>query len=130
MNHRSPSLSARLARTLAAGIALAVFFLVSPSRLTAAATNGFVYHRSDGRMDADIKSGDLVSLLENISIATGWHVFLDPGARHVVSAKFNDLPTGQALHMLLGEVNFIVVPETNGPSRLYVFRSEQRQATR
>jgi hypothetical protein len=112
------------------GVLLSLFCLVWSLPLTAAPTNSFVYHRADGSVDADIKSGDLVSLLENISAATGWHVFLDPGARHVVSAKFKDLPAGPALHMLLGDVNFMVVPQTNGPSQLFVFRTAQRQATR
>ena len=67
---------------------------------------------------------------ENISAATGWHVFLDPDARHSVSAKFKDLPSGEALHMLLGNVNFMVVPRTNGASQLFVFRTAQRQATK
>ncbi|HTA31311.1 MAG TPA: S8 family serine peptidase [Candidatus Cybelea sp.] len=107
-----------------------VALLLSPSRSNAEPTNSFVYRYADGHIDADIRSGSLESLLENVAMATGWHVFLDPGAHHAVSAKFKDLPTGQALHMLLGGVNFVVVPETNGPSRLYVFRTAQNQATR
>ena len=49
---------------------------------------------------------------------------------HDVSAKFKNLPTGEALHSLLGNLNFAVVPQTNGPSRLYVFRTSASQATR
>src|ERR1700735_2205222 len=101
-------------------LALSVALLLCPARLNAAPTNSFVYHYADGHIDADIRSGSLESLLENVAMATGWHVFLDPGVQHSVSAKFKDLPTGQALHMLLGGVNFVVVPETNGSSRLYV----------
>lgn len=101
---------------------------VLPSR--GEATNLFIFHRDDGHIDADIRSLDLEQLLEYVAMSTGWHVFLDPGARHTVSAKFTDLPTGKALHMLLGDVNFMVIPQTNGPSRLYVFRTAQRQATR
>src|ERR1700722_20616169 len=112
------------------GVVLLLLCFASSARLSAAPTNIFVYHRADGSMDADIKSGDLLSLLQNISAATGWHVFLDPDARHAVSAKFKDLPSGQALHMLLGDVNFMGVPRTNGPSQLFVFRTAQRQATR
>lgn len=111
-------------------LALSLAFLASASRLAAADTNSFNFHKEDGHVDADIQSWSLERLLENVAISTGWHVYLDPGARHQVSAKFTDLPTGQALHMLLGNVNFVMVPETNGPSRLYVFRTAQRQATR
>ena len=109
---------------------LCIALLLTASRLPAAPTNSFVYHTENGHIDADIESRDLLPVLEQIAMSTGWHVLLDPGARHSVSAKFTDLPTGQALHMLLGNVNFVVVPETNGTSRLYVFRNTQRQATK
>ncbi len=133
MNNRFGSLAgfAKEGATLSRLICLLLLlFLAGAATANTTQTNSFVYHRDDGHMDADIKSGNLISLLENVSAATGWHVFLDPGASHVVSAKFTDLPTGQALHMLLGNVNFVVVPQTNGPSRLYVFRTTQGQATR
>ena len=111
---------------------LCVALLLTASRLSlsAAPTNSFVFHPENGHIDADIQSLDLERLLEHIAMSTGWHVLLDPQARHTVSAKFTDLPTGQALHMLLGNVNFVVVPATNGSSRLYVFRTTQRQATK
>jgi len=35
---------------------------------------------------------DLTQFLEKVSAATGWKVFLDPGASHVASAKFKNLP--------------------------------------
>lgn len=104
--------------------------LLTASRLAAATTNAFVFHPEDGHIDADIQSWSLEHLLEAVAVSTGWHVFLDPGARHTVSAKFSDLPTGQALHMLLGNVNFVVVPTADGQSRLYVFRTARNQATR
>src|SRR5580704_3464495 len=116
--------------TLRAIAALFLLFLVGAGSVKGVETNAFNYHKEDGHIDADIQSWSLERLLENVAMATGWHVFLDPGARHKVSARFTDLPMGQALHMLLGDVNFVVVPQTNGPSQLYVFRTARRQATR
>jgi uncharacterized protein YbaR (Trm112 family) len=64
-----------------------------------------------------------------VAAATGWHVYLDPKAIHPVSVKFTDYPAGQALHSMLGNLNFALVPQTNGPNLLYVFRTSQAQAT-
>jgi Subtilase family/Fervidolysin N-terminal prodomain len=82
------------------------------------------------RVSADINSGDLYVLLEQIAAKTGWHIYVEPDLSQKVSAKFKDLPPGQALHMLLGDVNFALVPETNGSPRLFVFRTTMRNATR
>jgi hypothetical protein len=91
--------------------------------------NTLVWHWQQNRVDADITSWDLRLLLEHVATATGWRIYLDPAAAHTVSAKFKNLPVGEALHSMLGNVNFVVIPQTNGPSRLYVFRTSQRQAT-
>src|SRR5262249_23322239 len=56
-------------------------------------------------------------------------VYLEPGITHTVSAKFKDLPMGEALHRLLGDVNFAYIPETNQPSRLMVYRTTRQSAT-
>ena len=104
-----------------------VFFLVAPKL---SAEDSLVWHREQNRVDADIESWDLRNLLEHVAAATGWQVFLDPGAIHQVSVKFKDLPSGEALHLMLSGLNFMMVPQTNLPSQLYVFRTSQQQATR
>jgi thermitase len=82
------------------------------------------------RVSADIKSGDLYQVLEQIAATTGWHIFVEPNLSHKVSTKFQDLPPGEALHMLLGDVNFALVPETNSKPKLLVFRTTMKNATR
>src|SRR6516225_4406180 len=57
-------------------------------------------------VSADIKSTDLTTVLEKIAAATGWHVFVEPETLHTVSTKFKNLSPGEALHKLLGDVNF------------------------
>ena len=64
------------------------------------------------------------------AVAADWKIFVEPGAEHRASAKFKDLPSGDALKMLLGDLNFALVPQTNGPSLLYVFRTTMHNATR
>ena len=82
------------------------------------------------RVSADIKSGDVYQLLERIAATTGWHIYVEPDLSHKVSAKFQDLPPAEALHMLLGPVNFALVPETNASPKLFVFRTTMKNATR
>src|SRR5215813_7764654 len=81
------------------------------------------------KVSADIKSTDLTAVLEKIAAVTGWHVFVEPETLHTVSAKFNYLPPGEALHKLLGDVNFFLLPDAKQP-KLYVFRTRMQNATR
>ncbi len=41
-----------------------------------------------------------------------------------------NLPPGEALKKLLGDLNFALVPQTNGPDLLYVFMTSMKAATR
>ena len=82
------------------------------------------------RVSADLKSTELLQVLERIATATHWQVFVEPDTFHTVSAKFQDLPPGEALHLLLGDVNFALLPATNTRPRLYVFRTSRQNATR
>jgi len=96
---------------------------------SAADTNLLVWHKVADRVDADIHGEPLWPLLETIARETGWHIYVEPGAERNASAKFKDLPSGDALRMLLGKLNFALVPGTNGPSRLYVFTTRMENAT-
>src|SRR3954471_8489908 len=89
--------------------------LVSLSR-PARAADTFQWRTNQNLVSADIKSSDLLTVLEKIVAVTHWKVFLEPGTTHAVSTKFKDLPPGEALRLLLGDVNFAVVPGTNSSS--------------
>jgi hypothetical protein len=80
-------------------------------------------------VSADIKGGKLLPLLEQVAAITGWQVFLEPDTTCTVSAKFDRLPPGEALHLLLHDLNFALVPATNASSKLFVFRSTMQNAT-
>lgn len=105
-----------------------VFILAGPN--LSAASDTLNWNQRKDRVDADVSSWDTFQLLEHVAAATGWQVYLDPNVIQPVSAKFKDLPSGEALHHLLGNVNFAVMPQSNGISRLYVFRTTRAQATR
>jgi hypothetical protein len=68
-------------------------------------------------------------LLEKIAVDAGWHIFVEPDITHATSAKFKNLPSGEALKRLLGDLNFALVPQTNGLPQLYVFRTVMKNAT-
>ncbi len=96
----------------------------------ASGTNSLVWNTTTDRVTADMRGEMLWPLLENIAHQTGWHIFVEPGSTANVSAKFKTLPSGEALHMLLGELNFALVPQTNAPSQLYVFQTTMKNATK
>jgi thermitase len=97
--------------------------------LRANASDTFSWNTNRNRVSADIKSGRLLQLLEKIATATGWQVFVEPDTSRTISTKFTDLAPGDALHLLLGDVNFALLPGTNAASRLFVFRTSQDHAT-
>lgn len=96
----------------------------------AADTNLLVWHRATDRVDADVRGMALWPLLEKIASDAGWRIYVEPDTTHTTSAKFKDLPSGDALKMLLGNLNFALVPRTNGVPQLYVFRTAMKNATR
>ena len=69
------------------------------------ATDSFNWNTNQNRVSADIKSSDLLSLLEQIADATRWRVFVEPETLHKVSAKFENLPPGEALRLLLEQLH-------------------------
>ena len=88
------------------------------------------WRQEKNRVSADITSWDLYQLLENIATVTGWQVFVEPEARLAVSTKFKDRPPGDALRLLLGNLSFAVLPQTNAASRLLVFKTSMQDATK
>ena len=105
---------------------LAVGFLGLPSHTAAPA---LVWHEKQKTFDADISSIELPDLLGKISSATGWEVYLEPGSSYSTSAKFKDLSRGDALRILLGDLNFEVSPQSNSVPKLFVYRTGVRNAT-
>ncbi len=117
-----------LYKTAVAGIVL--ILLLQATNNLSAASNTLNWDARLDKVDADVTSWDTLELLQHVAMATGWQVYLDPNVNHTVSAKFKDLSSGEALHHLLGNANFVVLPQSNGLSRLYVFRTTRQQATR
>ena len=97
--------------------------------LAALAADSLEWNKDKERLSADVRRTSLHELLEQMSTRTGWQVFLEPGTTHTSSVKFKDLSAGEGLRLLLGDLNFALVPQTNGSPRLYVFRTGMDMAT-
>lgn len=95
----------------------------------ATATNSLVWQTTTDRVSADIRGEALWPLLEDIAHQTGWHIFVEPGAARKADVKFSNLPSGEALKKLLGDLNFALVPKTNEADHLYVFTTRMENAT-
>ncbi|HXG48486.1 MAG TPA: hypothetical protein VNO52_12730, partial [Methylomirabilota bacterium] len=89
------------------------------------------WRTNENRVDADVGSWKVIDVLERVSRATGWKIFVDPeAARWPVNARFRDRPPDKALDSLLGNLNRALLPPTNGSApRLLVFRTFEAQAT-
>jgi thermitase len=96
-----------------------------------AATDTLDWRQFNGRerVSADITTWVVQVLHENVAAATGWEIYVEPGAKERVSTKFKDRSPGEALSRLLGNLSYALLPQTNGPSKLYVFRNSRSDAT-
>ncbi len=106
-----------------------LIFALGCLNVLAAEPDSIVWHRSADRVDADVHSLSLSNLLEQITVQTGWQVYVEPGTARIASTKFKNLPTGEALRMLFGDLNFALVLQTNAGPHLYVFTTRMENAT-
>ncbi len=104
--------------------------LVCRSSFAAAPADSLTWHQAENRVDADVHDWPLPKLLEEIAAATGWLVYVAPDAEAVASTRFKNLPVADALRRLLGNLNFALVPETNGNPRLLVYKISLHEATK
>jgi len=110
---------------------LGLFTLVLSVSFVAPAADSLDWRKDKDSVDADISSWSLLKTLEQISEATGWQVYVEPGTQRKVSTKFKDRPRDRALDLLLGNLGRVLLPGTNGgPPRFLVFRNTQKDATR
>lgn len=79
-------------------------------------------------VDASIESWNLNTLLEKISAATGWQVYIEPGTTTRISVKFKNQTADEALRRMLKDVNYSR-KETNGISQLFVYHTDSHAAT-
>jgi hypothetical protein len=91
--------------------------------------DSFSWREKENRVDAQIEAWQLTKLLERIADATGWQVYVEPGTEHLTSARFKNLKTNEALRHLLSNLNYALLPQTNLPPKLFVYRTSLQDAT-
>lgn len=79
---------------------------------------------------ADVTQWPLTRVVATISRATGWQTYVEPNTEVRITAHFDDLDGPTALRRLLGDLNFALLPQVTGPSRLFVYRHSVADATR
>ncbi len=84
-------------RVFVQNIAAMVATLLVGAVLPLCAADTLAWNAARDRLTADIRTWDLPQLLERIATDTGWQVYVESNTTHPVSAKFRDLPTGEAL---------------------------------
>jgi hypothetical protein len=94
----------------------------------ASAADALDWRAKQNQVDADIQTWDLSTLLKKIARQTGWKVYVEKGAETSVSVKFKNVPEDEALRRLLGKLNYSK-DQTNGVSRLFVYRTAAKAAT-
>jgi len=114
----------KIPRWLPVVVCVALFLAAASAR----ANNSLNWRAKQDQVDADIQRSDLITLLKNIARATGWKVYVEPGASNSISVKFKDLSENDALRRLLGNLNY-AKDQTNGVSRLFVYRTAPGAAT-
>ncbi|MBI5775419.1 MAG: S8 family serine peptidase [Verrucomicrobia bacterium] len=120
--------NAKRAFLLSLVLALGIFpALLAPPALCA--ENTLAWRLKDDRVDARIDSWELNQLLEQLTTLTGWQIFVEPDTQFKVSTQFKNLPSGEALRRLLGKLNYALLPQTNAPAKLFVYRNNLTDAT-
>ena len=80
-------------------------------------------------LDVDLHEAPLIPTLEQLATQTGWHIFLEPAPGKTFTTKFSGLTRGQAMRILIGDMNYAFVPQADAPTRLFIFRTSQDAAT-
>ena len=96
--------------------------------LTSAA-DALVWRAGENQVEAEIESWPLSRVLESIASATGWQIYVEPDTHYTVTTRFHKLKPADALRRLLGELNFALLPQTSGPTKLFIYRTSVQEAT-
>jgi hypothetical protein len=95
----------------------------------ALAVDALRWHPDTEKLDVDLNGASLIPTLEDLAHQTGWHIYLEPTPGKTFTTKFNGLSRGEAMRILIGDMNYAFVPQAEGPTKLFVFRTSRDAAT-
>lgn len=87
------------------------------------------WNEKENKLAASVDDWKLDRLLKEITKVTKWQVLVEPKTELVVSAKFQGLPTREALTRLLGRISYALVNE-DGKTKLLIYRTNPESATK
>jgi thermitase len=88
------------------------------------------WHLDNKTVDAQLSGLPLDEMLSRVAHLTGWEIFVEPDLDQRVSVSFKKAKEGEALRLLLGKLNFALLPRSNAASRLYIYRTSLQEATK
>ncbi|MCD6052711.1 MAG: hypothetical protein K0Q55_4133 [Verrucomicrobia bacterium] len=88
-----------------------------------------IWNEAENKVSASVDDWKLDRLMKEIAKVTKWDILVEPGTDVIVSAKFEDQTSREALSRLLGAVNYAVVREPDSKPKLLVFRTNAGNAT-
>ena len=103
-------------------------FWVGPGVIAATAPT-IKWDKTNETITADVESAKLIKVLQEISTCTGWYIFVEPGVDQQISVRFSNLSQKEALPKLIGNLSYALVPKTNSPPWLFVFKNAIKNAT-
>jgi len=106
-------------------VALFALLLAAP----ALAEDSLRWHADKEELDVDLNNAPQIPTLEDLAHKTGWHIYLEPTPGKTFTTKFAGKPRGQAMHILIGDMNYAFVPEQNSPTKLFIFQTSRDAAT-
>jgi hypothetical protein len=120
----SAMLTLRVALVLTAGL-----MSVAPLSAASPSNDSLRFKPAQDRLDARIEGWPLQKFLGKLVAATGWKIYVEPDTQYTISATFTNQPMSGALRRLLGNLNYALLPQTNGPPKFFVFRTSVHEAT-
>jgi len=87
------------------------------------------YDRDSAHLTVEASGQRLSEVLGHVAAQTGWHIFIEPDANPEVKTQFEGVGVGQAIELLVGRMNYALLPQSDGPTKLFVFRTSRDQAT-
>jgi len=104
-----------------------VFFVHAVKKTNGASESGIDWQSSD-KVSASIEKWPLNKVLQALSDLRKWQVLVEPNLDTTVTTRFKNLPQTDALRRLLSNINFVIIPSRNGPSRMLVYQTSSKNA--
>ncbi len=92
-------------------------------------TGRIQWNKDTRKIDANVSGLALSKVLAKLSGSTGWKFFLQPGTDRPLHVKFKKLDRGAALRLMLGDLNYAMVPGLKGVTEIRIYLSQPSAAT-